>query len=243
MKANQLIRPTYIISAFILFFFGKHLLPINDDFIGGIDIGGYFFWNIQFTKEQLLSGNIPLWNPYYYCGHPFLANPSTFVFYPSMLLFLLLPMPWAFNIDTILHLYLAAMGIYFFVFMLTQSKSTGIAASIVYSLSGYFMDRIFAGHLTLIHAAALLPWIFYFFEKGYTSKRAVFFLVSGVILGLQILSSDPQIVFYTAIFLTVYSFVRHYSTPRSLRFVSFHNFGIYFFIIPIFWCFSITNYN
>jgi hypothetical protein len=134
-------RAANIILAFILIFFGRKLLPRHGNFIGGIDVGEYFYWHAHFVKEQFLSGSIPLWNPYYYCGHPFVANPQTFVFYPSTLLFLILPLPWAFNIDTIGHIYLAAMGMYFFVSMIASSKSAGITAAVIYSLSGYFMDN------------------------------------------------------------------------------------------------------
>ena len=169
----QRIRPPFVILTFILIFFGKNVIPMNGNFIGGLDIPEILFWNFQFVKDQFLSGSIPLWNPYYYCGHPFLANPPTSVFYPSTLLFLALPFPWAFNVDTLLHIYLAATGIYCFVFILTGSKSAGLAASIVYSLSGYCMDRVFAGHLLLIRSAALLPWIFYFIEKAFKTKQPV----------------------------------------------------------------------
>ena len=34
----------------------------------------YFVWLHEYTREHLLSGSIPLWNPYNYCGMPFAAN-------------------------------------------------------------------------------------------------------------------------------------------------------------------------
>jgi len=230
---TKIIKPTYVILLFIFVFFGKNLIPANGNFIGGIDVASYFFWNAQFVKEQLLSGSIPLWNPYYYCGHPFIANPQTFIFYPFTLLYLVLSLPWAVNIDTLGHLYLAAMGAYCFVFIITQSKSAGLAAGTVYSFSGYFMDNIYAGHLTMLHTAALLPWIFYFIEKAYKTKRPYFLLISGLIFGLQILSGEPQNSYYTALFLTMYFFIRYFSTYQSFGRKPFKLFGVYFVLIFI----------
>lgn len=224
-------RAANIILAFILIFFGRKLLPRHGNFIGGIDVGEYFYWHAHFVKEQFLSGSIPLWNPYYYCGHPFVANPQTFVFYPSTLLFLILPLPWAFNIDTIGHIYLAAMGMYFFVSMIASSKSAGITAAVIYSLSGYFMDNIFAGHLTMLHTAALLPWIFYFTERAYKTGRPLLLLVSGLVFGLQILGGEPQNNYYTGMFLTVYFFMRYFHAYRPLGRRNATLFGVFFILI------------
>jgi len=202
---------------FIVVFFRENIFPAHGNFIGGIDVAQYFLWHAQFIKEQLLSGSVPLWNPYYYSGHPFIANPQTFVFYPATLLFAALPLPWAFNIDTLLHIYLAAAGMYCFVLLITESRSSGLASAVVYSLSGYFMNMIYAGHLTMIHTAALLPWIFYLFEKGYKTGQTRFFLITGLVFGLQILSGEPQNNYYTALFLAVYALIRYVSTPQPAR--------------------------
>jgi uncharacterized membrane protein YfhO len=217
MKMLRKIWPALVMLGFIVVFFRENIFPAHGNFIGGIDVAQYFLWHAQFIKEQLLSGSIPLWNPYYYSGHPFIANPQTFVFYPATLLFAALSLPWAFNIDTLLHIYLAAAGMYCFVLLITESRSSGLASAVIYSLSGYFMNRIYAGHLTMIHTAALLPWIFYLFEKGYKTGQTRFFIITGLVFGLQILSGEPQNNYYTALFLAVYALIRYVSTPQPAR--------------------------
>jgi len=233
MKIIDKIRASYIILPLIFIFLGKKSFPFSNEFIGGIDIADYFFLHVQFIKDQFLSGSVPLWNPYYYCGQPFLANPVNSVFYPSSLLFLTLPLPWAFNLDILLHLYLAAMGMYYFVCFLTKSKSAALASAIVYCLNGYIMDRIFAGHFTMYHTPALIPWIFYFVEKGLRTKKSRFFLISGLILGLQILAGYPQGSLYAAFFVTVYSFIRYSFIQRPLSLRGIYRFGRHYFLIPI----------
>jgi hypothetical protein len=217
----------------IIIFLGKHAFVLDGSFMGGIDIPAYLYWNVEFVKERLLSGSFPFWNPYILSGHPFFANPSTFVLYPATLLYVFLPLPWAFNIDILIHIYIAAIGMYFFVKMITQSRYAGLAAAIVFSLNGYFMWRIYNGHITLIHAAALIPFIFYYIEKAVISNRIFFLSISGLILGIQILGGDPQITYYTSLFLTLYFFIRWFSVSKPLQFTSvMRAFGFYI-IIPL----------
>ncbi len=197
-----------ILFILTIVFFAKNLFFSPGTFIGGVDVIGSFYWNEMFVKESFLSGSIPLWNPYYYCGHPFLANPSPFTFYPATLFYVFLPLPLAFSIDTVLHVFAAAMGMFFFVRTVTSSTKAGLASAIVYSLSGYFMERIAAGHVPLIHAAALVPWIFYFTEKALKADRVRNLVLAGIFLGLQILGGDPHISYLTSLFLALYFLLR-----------------------------------
>jgi uncharacterized membrane protein YfhO len=233
MKMLRKIWPALVMLGFIVVFFRENIFPAHGNFIGGSDVAQYFLWHAQFIKEQLLSGSVPLWNPYYYSGHPFIANPQTFVFYPATLLYVALPLSWAFNIDTLLHIYLAAAGMYCFVLLITGSRNSGLASAVVYSLSGYFMNRIYAGHITMIHTAALLPWIFYLFEKGYKTGQTRFFLITGLVFGLQILSGEPQNNYYTALFLAVYALIRYVSIPRPARPKPFYRPVAFLVLIPL----------
>ena len=217
-RLPRLLRPAYGLAILFCIFFGLRIIPLDGTFIGGIDVGRYFVPNAEFVREQFLSGSFPLWNPHYYSGHPFLANPQTFVFYPATLLFVLASPPWAFNLDTLFHIYLAGMGTYCFLRVSSASRIGAVVAAVVYGLSGYFMENIGAGHLTMIHTAALLPWIFYFFERGYRTELVRYFVASGGRIRPPDPEREPQNSFYTAVFLTVYGCARHLLTPGPQRF-------------------------
>lgn len=224
--------PALVIVVLLTVYFARNLLNFNESFIAGIDIIGCHYWNAEFIRECFRMFNIPLWNPYFYSGHPFLANPSNFVFYPSTILYVALPLPWAFNLDILLHLLLAALGGYYLVYLITQSKEAGIATAIVYCLSGYFIERIFAGHIALVHAAAIIPWVFYFIEKYFISDKVIFLIGAGLVLGLQILSGDPQINYYTALFATIYFFLRYISISKGSQIHSFKHYFLYYLLLP-----------
>jgi len=218
MKVIQRFHPVIILPVIIIFFLGNKLIPLGDRFIGSFDTQLHF-WNFYFIREQIFNGNLPFWNPYYYCGQPFLANPVVALFYPSTLLFLTLPFPMAFNIDIVAHLFIASTGAYFLVYKLTGRKRAGIASAIIYCLNGYFLIRIFTGHLNLYHAAALIPWIFLCIEKFIQTSRKSFIIAAGGLVGLQILSGDAQTCYYTSLMLAVFYFFRH--ILRWYRYQSF----------------------
>ena len=94
-----------IITLLTVIFYSKLIFGKLGHFVHGDNLR-FFYWNAKFIKETFLSGDLPLWNPYYYSGHPFQANPSSFVFYPSTLFYIFLPLAWAFTIDIFLHIFI-----------------------------------------------------------------------------------------------------------------------------------------
>jgi uncharacterized membrane protein YfhO len=222
-----------LILLLILLFFNSKLFPIHDICVGGIDIKEYYLWNILFVKKQFISGNIPLWNPHYYSGHPFIANPQTFVFYPAILLFVFLPLNWALNIDVLVHLFIAALGIFYLVKLITKSKPAGIISSICFCLSSYVIDNIYAGAITMVHAAAFIPWIFYSLEKLLQSHNKKYLLLCALLFGLQILSGHPQYNFYIGLFLFIYFLINILVLKKKFIQKIWSSYSLYFIIIAI----------
>ena len=58
----------------------------------------------EFGFGELARGHIPLWNPHIFSGMPALGNIQLALCYPLNLLFLLLPLPLAFNLSVMVHL-------------------------------------------------------------------------------------------------------------------------------------------
>ena len=55
-------------------------------------IAQFYPWR-NFAHDTIRSGYLPLWNPYQFCGTPFVANSQSAVFYPPNLLFYFCPLP------------------------------------------------------------------------------------------------------------------------------------------------------
>ena len=74
-------------------------------------IAQFYPWRL-FAAESIRQGRLPLWNPYQFCGTPFVANSQSAVFYPFNLLFALLPAMRAFAVSAVLHLTLCGWFTY-----------------------------------------------------------------------------------------------------------------------------------
>ncbi|MGQ9651975.1 MAG: hypothetical protein ACUVXJ_17875 [Phycisphaerae bacterium] len=65
-------------------------------------------------RRCLAEGEWPLWNPYAFCGHPLYATGQASTFYPLNIIFILAPLPQAYVVYTVLHLWLAGVFQYLF---------------------------------------------------------------------------------------------------------------------------------
>ena len=54
------------------------------------DSKNHFYAMFRFLGDALHHGEIPLWNPYHFGGHPAIADPQSLIFTPSMALFALI---------------------------------------------------------------------------------------------------------------------------------------------------------
>jgi len=230
----RLFVPGIVLFISIVLFFGSKLLTYGGDCIAGYDVQDYHFWNIYFFREQWLSGSFPLWNPYSYCGHPFLANPANFVLYPLIVIYLIMPLAPAFNLDILLHFFIAGIGVLLLVRSLAGSTTAGFVSSIIYIFCGYMIESVCAGHLTKIHSAAILPWIFYFTENAFRSSRMAWYLVlSGTMLGIQILTGNTQNNLYTIYFVSTYFVVRCLMERRRIDVQQMMTYALYICLIPV----------
>jgi hypothetical protein len=78
---------TALLTGLCLLFFWRDLTPVVADrwsFAAG-DFTQQFYAFARYEAARLQSGQLPLWNPYIYAGHPFLADIQSAVFYPLSL--------------------------------------------------------------------------------------------------------------------------------------------------------------
>ena len=58
------------------------------------DSKNHFYPMLRYLGAALAHGELPLWNPYHFSGHPSVADPQSLLFTPTMLLFgWLVPQP------------------------------------------------------------------------------------------------------------------------------------------------------
>lgn len=125
----------------------------------GSDLTFQFLPDYAYLAERLRAGAVPLWNPLH--GQPFLAMLVPGALYPARLLLLVLDVPTAMHVSTIVHLVLSFAG----TFALARALGTGALGSVT-------AGAVFVG----IHDFPALYWP-NFLEGGAWMPIAAFALV------------------------------------------------------------------
>ncbi|MSP12597.1 MAG: hypothetical protein EXR62_06530 [Chloroflexi bacterium] len=146
-------------------------LLLRQRFLPPGDFTYHFLPFSVFQQHELAAGRLPLWNPYTYAGHPFLADVQAAVFYPLSNLLLLLTLPWSsaagrlyfLQAEAALHLALAGFFTYLLVRTLTGERWAAFLAGTIFAFSGYLTGYP-PLQLAILRTAIWLPlilWILY----------------------------------------------------------------------------------
>lgn len=153
--------PYLLLLAEVLLFF-RHVL-----FYGGYVIP----WDLRydhypiaaFVAESFERGELPLWDPYTYCGRPLYANIQAQVFYPPMIAVALLSnaiggdhLLYFLEWQLILHVFLGGVGCFLLLTRLGASRPAALAGATIYQLGCFFASQ--AQHLGAVDAAGWLPF-------------------------------------------------------------------------------------
>jgi hypothetical protein len=136
------------------------------------------------TVEQMRAGAFPFLNPYASFGEPLAGNPNFGTFFPDMLAFLVLPLPWAFGLRFALAAVLAYAGARRWARAEGASRPAAEVAAVAFTLSGVYVStwRFFNSGLAL----ALAPWMMAAAARGAVAELAL-------CAGLEILAGEPVI--------------------------------------------------
>ena len=201
IKAGSLFGEMLSIALLVLIvclFFARVLF--SDGTLFGSDfILQFAVWK-QFVADRLTSqGSFPLWNPYLFSGSPFIANIQVSMFYPFGFLYYLMPPQTAYLYSTVMHVAMGAVFMFIFVRRLGISLVSSLFAAMIFSLNGYFMGHLYAGHLSFIQAYIWIPLLFCCIHLFVQSGHINWVLLGGLVLGTQILGGFPQLTFYTVL--------------------------------------------
>lgn len=127
------------------------------------DFTNQFYPFRHFAAAEWGQGRVPLWNPFVFAGHPFLADVQTAVFYPLSLANALLhssaglPMI-ALEAEMAIHYPLAALFTYLLGKRLIGSRLGATIAALAFTFGG-FLTSYPAQQLAIVEAAVWLPLI------------------------------------------------------------------------------------
>ena len=168
-------------------------------------IAQYYPWRL-FAAESLRAGVIPLWNPYQFCGTPFVANGQSAVFYPLNAVFWLMPVGRAFGWSAWLHLALTGWFAYLFLRRVGADRVGSVAGAVVWQGNGFFVAWM---HLpTVLCTAGWLPLALLCVERALAQGRARWAVGAGAALGMAGLAGHPQMLQLVVLMTGAYALVR-----------------------------------
>jgi len=147
-----------------------------------------------FHKESFWRGELPLWNPYNYCGIPFLAQWNTMVLYPFALIYLLLPLTWSLPFFCLAHMWWGGWGMYFLAHRWTGNRLAAGVAGVVFCFNGLMQNFLmWPSHVATF---AWLPWVLWLVPEGWRAGGRKLVL-AVLVASLQMLAGGPETILFT----------------------------------------------
>lgn len=177
------------------------------------DLFVHFLPQKRLLVQVLKGGELPLWDPYLFGGQPLLGDVQNLVLYPTNLLYLVLPLLTAFNIDLVFHVILSSVAAYLLARTLRLSPVSAFVVGIVYGYCGYTLSL--TNVMNRLLAMPYLPLALLFwrqFLSGYRWRWFSFTVLAGV---FQILAGAPEMALITFGFLLMWSLI-HPAETTSL---------------------------
>lgn len=187
-----------------LLFFWRDLTPAATDrrrFVAG-DFAHQHYAPARYAAGRWWAGEAPLWNPYVYAGHPFVADLQNATFYPPRLVAIALAGPdfpyEALELEALLHFPLVALFTYLLARRLTGRRIGGLVAAVTFAFSSYLTGYPIL-QLAILEAQAWLPAILLCLlnasetlATGETRRSLRWSLAAGALLALSWLAGSPQ---------------------------------------------------
>jgi hypothetical protein len=213
-RAAALLVPLGFAAAAFLFWELRVIAPATrPEGFFQIDFYALMFPMYHYASQEIAAGRLPLWNPYTFCGIPFLATLYTGVLYPGNFLFLLLPTGAAMGATAALHTFLTA----WFMFLLGRawgwSKTASGAAGLTWA---YSQNAVwFYGPLCFLASAAWIPLMALGIERACAGRRASGAATLAFSGAMSLLAGGAQTFLYGAYALAIIGAVRLWRLLRA----------------------------
>ncbi len=176
----------------------------------------FYFPLMRWVAQQLHQGVFPLWTPQVFGGYPIFADGEIGLSYPPALLALLvLPAERAFVFLRLLHLCLAAVGMFALARVWGLPRTSAVLAGVVFTLGNFLQAQIH--HENIVRTASWLPLMLALVELGLREKswprRSQWTVLAGLALGMAGLGLHSQMLAIDLLVLAAYGAFRWWAGP------------------------------
>ncbi len=159
----------------------------------------------RFYVDEVLAGRgVPLWVPHVYGGMPFVAILPGPIFYPSTILYFLLPLHRAIGWTFVLHTFLSGAFGYFLgrSFRLRPASAAVCGASFL--LAGYVTSHLFGGQDGRMFTMTLIPLALGLLNRGLERNEFRWFAGLAFVIAAQTFSAHVQMMYFSSLALAAF---------------------------------------
>lgn len=184
----------------------------------GTDMLGQAYQSRAFAVSEVEAGRgLPLWNPFVFGGLPYLSILPYPVYYPTSLLYFVMPLHRAIGWAFALHFLVAGGTMYALVKELRLSSGAAIVAGASYAFTGYLVSHLYAGQDGRMFAMSWTPALFFFAERSVGREESRWLLGVSAVVALQTFTPHVQMMYFAAMGVAAYVAFRLIQLQRSGR--------------------------
>ncbi|GEM_PF-5314138 len=133
---------------------------------------GYFLWipRLSYAAKEILSGRIPFWNEYQFCGTTLLSDGNTNIFNPAIILYLFMAPEWGYTCSTIILFVILLAGTWLYFREKDFSKEAAIIGTIGYACGGQIIFWSLYHGMNIV--LSLFPLLLFFLRRYEKTGKA-----------------------------------------------------------------------
>lgn len=183
-----------------------------------LDVATYHFPLKRVVREALQSGEFPYWTRYFSGGQPLAANPAYLLFYPPQWLVLLPDLAYAFQLQILLHIGIAQIGMYAMLRSIGLRRRSSFFGGLSFGLGAFFLSL--TDVVSILYATSWMPLVLMFARKLFREPSRKTFALTALFFALPLMVGEPVSILQTGMALAglaIYcSLVPHGFEPRRL---------------------------
>lgn len=159
----------------------------------------------RFYVDEVLAGRgVPLWVPHVYGGMPFVAILPGPIFYPSTILYFLLPLHRAIGWTFVLHTFLSGAFGYFLGRSFRLRPMSAVVCGASFLLTGYVTSHLFGGQDGRMFTMTLIPLALGLLNRGLERGEFRWFAGLSFVIAAQTFSAHVQMMYFSNLALALF---------------------------------------
>ncbi len=179
-------------------FHPERLISGSDMLFEGISLRRFYVDEIQAGR------GVPLWVPNVYGGMPFVGLLPGPIFYPSTILYLLMPLHRAIGWTFVLHTFLGGAFGYFLARSFRLRPSSAVVCGASFMLTGYITSHLYGGHDGRMFAMTLIPLALGLLNRALESGEARWFCGLALTIAVQAFTPHTQVMYFSSLVLSAF---------------------------------------